>query len=152
MRNVMFLAAVLVACSKAETPAADTGVAAAASVAPTPLTAADIAGNWSGTSMTEGSDSVVNRWTAVRVSDSTGKLAMQGAKDSIPYTVTYAADSMVATSAAHADPAAPRGPKVVFRSVGRLRDGRLVGTSTTTLAAKPDSVVGRTRWEATKAP
>ena len=152
MRKVMLLAAPLIACSKAETPATDTAAATAVSAAPAPLTAADLAGNWSGMSRMEGSDSVVSRWTAVRVSDSTGKLAMQGSKDSIPYTMTYSADSMVATSAAHVDPTAPKGPKVVFRSVGRLSDGKLTGTSTTTLAAKPDSVVGRTRWEATKAP
>ena len=59
---------------------------------------------------------------------------------------------MTATSAPYANPADAKAPKITFRSVGRLKDGKLVGTSMNMLADKPDSVVSRGRWEATKMP
>ena len=64
MRPIMLLApiALLVsACAKSDTPAADTGAAMA--MAPMMMMEADVAGSWTGTSMPEGSDSVVARWT-----------------------------------------------------------------------------------------
>ena len=153
MRKLFFLAVAVVACTKAETPKADT--VAAAPPPPAKLTAADVAGNWSGTSKMEKSDSVLNKWIAVHVTDSTGKLVIEGSKDSIAYTMKYDADSMIATSSPYPMPMpkkGQKGPKVTFRSVGWLKDGKLTGTSTVMLAAKPDSVVQRTRWEATKTP
>jgi hypothetical protein len=155
MRKGIILLVAAVACAKTETPAADTAAPAAAPVPapPAPLTAADVAGTWTGTSMAEGSDSVTSRWTVVRVTDSTSKFIAQGSKDSVDVVLRYDADSMIATSAPYTDPAAPKGtPKVTFRSVGRLKDGKLVGNATVMLASKPDSVVARSRWEATKAP
>ena len=152
MRKVMLLVVVLVDCSKAEAPPADTAAMAPAP-APAMLTAADVAGTWSGTSMAETGDSVTGRWTVTRVSDTEARLVFEGSTDSVTYAMTYDADSMMATSQPFADPAAPKGSgNVVVRSVGRLRDGKLVGTSTTMAAAKPDSVIARGRWEATRVP
>jgi hypothetical protein len=60
---------------------------------------------------------------------------------------------MISASKAYNDPGLPKGaPKVMFHSVARLKDGKLVGTSTIVLASKPDSVVGKGNFEATKAP
>jgi hypothetical protein len=33
-----------------------------------------------------------------------------------------------------------------------MKEGKLVGTATLMLASKPDSVLGKSTWEATKAP
>ena len=96
-------------------------------------------------------DSVTNRWTTMQSSDSTGKLVYENSKDTVTYSVVYDADSMIATSKPFARPSAPK-TRVVFKSVGRLKDGKLVGTTTTMLASKPDSVLSRGRWEATKKP
>ena len=150
MRKLVFLAAALVACSKAETPAADSTTAMAP--APAALTAADVAGSWKGVNMGETSDSVTSRWTTVRMDDKSGTLTVDGQKDAISYTTVFDADSMVATSAPYANPADAKAPKLMFRSVARMKDGKLVGTSATMLADKPDSVVARGRFEATKAP
>lgn len=154
MRKIALLAAafVVVGCAQEEAPATDSVATAAAPAAPAALTPADLAGTWAGETKAAGTDSVVNRWTAIRTDDASGKIVMQGATDSIPYTVTYDADSMVATSAPFTDPANPNGPKVTFRSVGRLVDGKLVGTSATMLADRPDSVVSRGNWTATRQP
>ena len=101
--------------------------------------------------MAETKDSVTNRWTSIRDTDSTSKLVFENAKDTVMYSVVYDADSMVATSKPYASPSDPK-TRVVFLSVGRMKDNRLVGTVVTTLASKPDSVIARSRWEATKKP
>lgn len=154
MRTLLLAAAILVAgCAKADTPAIDTtAVAPPPPAAPAKLTAADVAGTWHGESKADGKDSVVAKWTIVRSTDSTGKLIYEGSKDSVAFSTTYDADSMIATSVAYANPRTPRGPRVTFRSVGWLKDGKLAGTSATLLASKPDSVLGRGTWEATRAP
>ena len=154
MRKVFLLTLAVVACSKAETPATDTAATAAVPTpaAPAALTPADMRGTWNGTSKREGSDSTTT-FTVVSTSDSTGKIVFGTSKDSVPFTTKYDADSSIVTSAAYKDPTMPKNaPKVMFRSIGRLKDGKLVGTANLMLATKPDSVVGKSTWEATKAP
>lgn len=149
MKKAMLLAALLVACGPKEEPATDTAATAAAPVA---LTATDIAGTWNGVTMAEGSDSVLARWTVVSPTGMESKGVMEGTTDSVAYTHTFDADSFVATSGPYADPTLPGKPQVISRVVGRLLAGKLAGTESTALASKPDSVLMRTRWEATRAP
>ena len=86
-------------------------------------------------------------------SDSTGKFVFAGSKDSIATMTKFDGDSLIVTSVSYKDPTLPKNaPRVTFRSVGRLKDGKLVGTAAVMPAAKPDSVVTRVTWEATKAP
>ena len=154
MRKVLLLAVAVVACSKAETPATDTGAAAAPPppAAPAALTAADVGGTWNGTAKREGTDSVTT-FTVVNISDSTGKFVPGGSKDSVSTTSKFDSDSVIVTSASYKEPGAPKNaPLVVFRSVGRLKDGKLVGVATVMPAAKPDTVLFRVNWEATRAP
>ena len=155
MRKIMLLAAplLLVACKKEEPAKTETAAAAAVTPpAPANLTAADISGTWKGMTKPETGDSVLNRWTVVSVNDSTSKFVMEGSKDSVVTKVALSADSMIATSAPHMDPAVSKKSKVVFVAVGHLKDGKLSGTSAVHLADKPDSVLMRSRWEATRAP
>lgn len=149
MKKAMLLAAFAVcACAKSETPKADSPAVAAG---PAPLSAADVAGTWNGTTMAEMSDSVLSRWT-VTGDGMNGKWIPEGSKDSVATTTAYDADSMIVTSAPYKDPLTKGSPTVTFRSVGRLTGGKLVGTAAVMLASKPDSVVNRVRWEATRAP
>ena len=154
MRILAILTVVaLVACSKGDTPAVDsTAMTSTMAAAPAPLTAADVDGSWNGVSMGETSDSVTLRWTTKNIDGTTGTLMIEGQKDAITFTRTFDADSMIASSTPYANPADAKGPKLLFRSVGRLKDGKLVGTSANMLADKPDSVVSRGRFVATKAP
>jgi hypothetical protein len=156
MRKALLVAAVLTACSKAEAPKVDTATAAPA-VAPAPapapakLTAAALAGTWNGETKLEGKDSVVAKWTVVSLTDSTGTITYAGSKTKIPYSIKFDGDSMISTSQPYVEPNT-KGPKQVFRAIGWLKDGKLSGHSTATLASKPDSVVGRVTWTASKAP
>jgi hypothetical protein len=157
MRKLLLVTAVLAACSKAEAPKADTTTAMAAAAAPAPppapakLTAADLAGTWNGETKLEGKDSVVSRWTVVNVTDSTGTLTYAGSKTKVPYSITFDGDSMSSTSQPYVEPNT-KGPKQVFHAIGWLKDGKLSGHSTATLASKPDSVLARATWTASKAP
>ena len=155
MRKVFLIAAIVVACAKKEAPPADTATPAPPPPPPPPpaLTAADVKGTWNGTAKREG-DTTAVALTFTSVTDSTGKLTFAGSKQSVDFTSKYDADSVVAMSMKpYNDPAMPKGsPKVMFRSVGRMKDGKMVGTAALMLASKPDSVVGRSNWEATKAP
>lgn len=154
MRKSMLLAAlIVVACSKEEAPATDSAATAAPPpAAPAALTPADLAGTWTGTIKGDG-DTTVTRFTVVSAGDSAGKFIAEGSKDSVAFTTRYDADSMIATSVAYKEPSMPKGsPQVMFKSVGRLRDGQLVGTSALVVASKPDSVLRRSTWEATRAP
>jgi|SRR5688572_24689207 hypothetical protein len=152
MRKVLLVAVAVVACSKAETPAADTAAAAPPPpAAPAVLTAADVRGTWNGTGKREGSDSAIT-FTVMNTTDSTGKIVFSNG-DSTTTVTRFDADSMIVTSGPYNDPSAPKGaPKVTFRSIGRLQDGRLVGVAAVSPAAKPDTVVSRVNWEATRAP
>ncbi len=153
MRKLLVLAFALAACSKAETPAVDSTAMAPAMAAPAALTAADVNGSWNFAGMGETSDSITGRWTTVNVDDTSGVLTPEGSTEQIPFKRVFDADSMIVTStAAYTNPADANGPKLMFRSVGRLKDGKLMGTSATMLADKPDSVVQRGRWEATRVP
>jgi len=149
MKKVILLAAVLFACAKKEEPAPDTAALAAG---PPPLTAADLAGTWNGTAMAETSDSVLFKFTVWSPAGTDSKTLVEGQKDTVAVTHMISGDSVVATSAPHVDPTLPGKPTVVFRAVGRMMGGKIVGNSTVMLASKPDSVLARSRVELTKAP
>jgi len=153
MRKVFLLALIVAACAKKE-PAPDTTTPAAPPPPPPPpaLTAADITGTWNGTSKREG-DTTTATFTVKSTSDSTSTVTFAKTKVTVNVSNKLDADSLIATSKAYTDPTLPKGtPKVTFRAVGRMKDGKLVGTTTLMLASKPDSVVGKANWEATKAP
>lgn len=153
MRKAILLAALLVACAKPETPPSDTAAAAVAPAPPPKLTAADFAGTWTGESKAVGSDSVTSKWVIKSTSDSTGALTYAGTTTTVAYTTRFDGDSAMARSAAFVPPSAKKGaPKVQFQSVARVVGGKLVGTVATVLAAKPDSVIARGTFEATKTP
>lgn len=154
MRKVFLLAALVVACAKKEAPPADTAAPAPPPPPPPPaaLTPADLKGTWNATAKREG-DTTTTAFSFTSVTDSTGKLTFTKTKQTVDFSVKYDADSTIATSKPYNDPALPKGaPKVTFRSIGRMKDGKFGGTATLNLASKPDSIVARSTWEATKAP
>lgn len=149
MKKAILLAAFLFACAKKDEPAPDTAAMAAG---PPPLTAADLAGTWNGTAMAANSDSVLFTFTVWSPTGMDSKTLMQGQKDTVAVTHMISGDSLVATSAPYVDATMKGKPTVMFRAVGHLMGGKLMGTATVMLASKPDSVLGRNRWEMSKAP
>lgn len=141
-------ALILTACSQQEAPPVDSSAAAAA---PAMLMASDLAGTYAGVSMAMDSDSILSRWTVVSPTGMGGMLVMDGSTDSIPYTTTYDADSVMIVTT-YPDPSLPGSPEVTFRGVGRMVGNKLVGTGVTTLTSNPDSVISRERIESTRVP
>ena len=151
MRKTLLVAAILAACAKSETPA-DTTPAPAPPLPPA-LSAADIAGTWHGTSRIAGSDSVTAKWTVTTTSDSTGTLTYEGSATSIAFASHISGDSVMIASEPFTQPGAKKGaPKVIFSSVGRVQDGKFIGTSIVSLADNTDSVVSVRTFEATRTP
>ena len=161
-RAGLLIAAVsVVACAKNETPKADTAApaaaaAAAAPTAPAAVTAADMVGTVSGKVMMENSDSVVSTFVCTTAAGGSVSKCVNAAtpKDTVDYTYTLSgADSVSWTSAAHVPPApakGPKPPKQIDHVVGRLSGNKWTGTIVSVLASKPDSVLGKVKWEATK--
>jgi hypothetical protein len=159
MRNgrLLIAAVAVVACAKTETPKADTAApaAAAAPAAPAAVTTADLVGTVNGQVMAENADSVLSKFTCVTSATGNVSKCVNSAapKDTTAYTYTLSgADSVMWTSDAHTPPVPPKSPKVIDHVTGRLSASKWTGTIVTVLASKPDSVLSRTRWEATKAP
>ena len=165
-RRPAFLLAALTtsvaACARgdrgADTAAVDTtttapaAVASAAAPAATSLTAADVAGEWAGTSYAEMGDSVTGRWHIKTRTDSTAVFTFDDTKRTIDYKTTIAGDSLVAVSAPYTPPGAPaNAPKLTFHAIGRLYGDTLRGVTHIMSAAKPDSLVSSSRGVATRA-
>lgn len=149
MKKAWLLAAFVIACGPREEAATDTAAMAAG---PAALTATDLAGTWTGVIMAETGDSALARFTVISPTGMDSKTVLEGQTDTVNVTHTIDADSVVAVSAPHKDMMLPGNPEVTWRAVGRMIGGKLVGTSTTMLASKPDSILGRSRFEMTKSP
>ena len=157
MRNARLLIAAfsVVACAKSESAKPDSAAAAAAAAvpaAPPAVTAADMAAPVSGKVMPQNSDSVLFTFSCTGASGNTTKCVGSNApKDTITYTYTLSgADSVMFESAPFTPPTPPKSPKVVNHVVGHLSGNKWTGTAFGVLAAKPDSVLQRYRWEGTK--
>lgn len=150
MRRAILLTAVLVACATNDAPEGDSAAAMTDTGGAT-LTADDVSGSWTGQSMMMDGDSVTGRWTIHTVTDSTAYLLLEGSTDTIEYVTTFDGDSLVAVSESYTAPDMPDTP-VTFRSVGRMEGDVLRGTVEIRLAANPDSVIARERWESRRSP
>lgn len=144
MRRYLLVLPLLIACAKAETPSADSAAAA-----PAALTDADFAGNWSGTLMPEGSDSVVANWSDVCGQGTCRLTTRENPKDTVTFTYVIEGDSARYNSTAHPDPAAG-GAMVTDGGVARVSGNQITGNGIVRLAERPDSIVFRYRFTGTK--
>lgn len=153
--TLLIVAASLVACAKSESAKTDSAAAmSAAPAAPAAVTAADIVGTVNGKIMPQNSDSVLATFTCTAPATGSVTRCVNSAapKDTTNYAFTLSgADSVMFTSDPYTPPAPPKSPKLIDHVVGRLSGNKWTGTTVSVLASKPDSVVSRVRWEATKA-
>jgi hypothetical protein len=142
---IALVALAVVACAKSEQPAADTS---AMTAGPAPATEADITGTWTGETKLAGTDSVVARFTAVCGGGNCTTTSQESA-DTVRFAYTLEADSIHFVTPAYAD-ASMGGARVVQHTIARASGGSATGTGWTTLADKPDSVLVRTTFAATR--
>ena len=148
MRRLMLALPFLIACAGSETPPADS---AAMVAAPAVLTDADVSGTWTGTSMLEGTDSVVAHWTQVCAAGSCRGTSQEVPGDTVTSTYVLEADSTRGTSQPYVDKTMG-GITGIDNWVARISANQVTGTGIFTLASKPDSVLARYRFVGTKAP
>ncbi len=153
MRKILLLPLVLWACGGAkEAPPAE-----APAATPVALTAADVVGSYTGTTMANGTDSVLSTWTSVGMTNAEGglegKLVNTAApNDTVSFTGTLSADSVIWASAPFTPPGAAAGsPQLKWIAVGRAAGNAWTGTAVTMIAAT-DSVVQNSHWTATRTP
>ena len=147
MRRYLLVLPFLIACSRAETPSADSAAAA-----PAMATDADFAGNWSGTLNVEGDTAAVSaHWSDVCGQGTCRLTTTENPKDTVTFTYVIEGDSARYSAAAHPDPAAG-GAMVTDAGVARASGGQITGSGAVRLADKPDSVVYRYRFTGTRNP
>jgi hypothetical protein len=146
MRRYLLLLPLLVACAKKEAPPADSAAAAM----PPALTDADVAGNWSGSIMAQGSDSVIGTWSDQCGAGTCRLVGSMAPKDTVTFTYTLQGDSLSYSAPAHMDPQAKA--MVTDAGAAHIAGGQITGSGIVRLADKPDSVVMRYRFTGTKQP
>ena len=127
-RSVMMCLVVLAACSRGETPAADSP--AAATPAPAALTTADVAGTWDAEGMPMGKDTVVVRFTMTNSDTGSGTWITFPSGLKVQNTARQVSgDSMVSETGPFKSQVRNGMNVASTRTVLRMKDGKLVGTT-----------------------
>ena len=138
-----------------EAPAAATASpadAAPAEAAPATLSLADLAGTWKVHSVVEGNDKVTLDYDLVATGERSGWTINRSGRDPIPVRVVAVdADSLV-TEAGPFESLIRKGVQVQSRTVMRMEDGKLKGTTTAHYKVSTADSVTRLSIEATRAP
>lgn len=158
MRRVVFLcctAFAVVGCARSdETPAtADTAAGTvAATAAPTPISLADVAGRWTVRATPETGDTtaVVSQLNAG--ADTTGWTMTLPNRPPVATRVVLVSGDSIVTENGPYESVLRKGVQVRTRSVMRLRDGKLIGTTVATYSTAGADSVLRLRTEATRTP
>ena len=156
MRRIVLCccAVALVGCSKPkEEPAVDaTAAVPETPAAPAPIALADIAGKWSVRTMAESGDSTLVTYDMVASSDTSGWSINFPKRKPVPVRVVAVDGDSVVTEAGPFESALRKGIKVSTRSVSRIQDGKLVGTTVAHYATSGADSVRNLRFEGTRAP
>lgn len=127
----------LAGCSGSEGKPADNAASGAAPA--TPLEA--VAGKWTMHTMGPTSDSVLLTFELVASADPTGWSFRFPGREPVPVRIVAAEGDSVVSEAGPYESALRPGVQVTTRSVMRLKDGELVGTTEAVYAGGPDSVL-----------
>ena len=156
MRQLMLCccAIALVGCNKPkeEPPMESTAAAPETPAAPAPIALADIAGKWSVRTMAESGDSTLVTFELVASGDTSGWSETFPKRKPVPIRVVAVDADSIVTEAGPFESVLRKGVKVTSRTVNRLQDGKLVGTTTAHYATSGADSVRNLRFEGTRAP
>ena len=144
----------LVGCNKPkEEPAMESTAAVPETpAAPAPIALADIAGKWTVRTMTETGDSTLVTFEMVASADSSGWSFNFPKREPVPVRIVAVDGDSIVTEAGPFESVLRKGVKVTSRTVNRLQDGKLVGTTTAHYATSGADSVRNLRFEGTRAP
>lgn len=146
MRRLALLcsAILFVACTKAENPPADTGMAVApepAPAPPAPISLAAVAGKYDVTGKNEAGDSTLVTYVLTATADTTGWSITFPNRKPIPLRIVSVAGDSIVMDGGPYESAIKKGIMVTTNTVQRLENGKLVGRTVAHYATKgPDSV------------
>lgn len=152
MRKLLLLPLVLWACAGEKAPPMDD----AAMAAPAALSAADVVGNYTGETMTEGTDTLTY-WTSMAMTNAegalVGELVQQAAPDmAVPMVGEISGDSVIWVGGPFTPiGAAADAPQMMWKAVGRATGNTWNGTVVWMMAGS-DSVTQSGTWTATRTP
>jgi hypothetical protein len=149
---------VLVGCAKSEqqqpkdttAEAAPTSTAAPTPPPPAGISLADVAGKWSMATMNEKGDSTLVKYELVATGDTTGWTFNFPKRKPVPAHVAVSGDSIIIDAGPY-ESVLRKGVKVTTHGVGRLQDGKLVGTTVAHYATHGADSVRNLRFEGTRA-
>ena len=146
MRRLALLSSIIVAvaCTKAESPPADTGMAAAPAPAPAPAAAPislkDVAGKYTVTGKNEAGDSTLLTYTLNAAADTTGWNIVFTNGQKVSQHVMVDGDSIIADAGPYPS-FLRKGQKVTTHTVFHVDNGKLVSRTVAHYDVKtPDSV------------
>jgi hypothetical protein len=149
-------AVVLAGCGQSkDQPATDemADTAAAAPAAPAQIALADLAGKWTVRLMPESGDSALLTYDMVATADTSGWAFNFPKRKPVPLRVVAVDGDSVVTEGGPFESNLRKGVQVTMsRTVSRLQDGKLVGTTTAHYATTGPDSVAHFRFEATRAP
>jgi len=137
-------AIVFMACTKAETPPADTAAVAAVEPAPAPpapISLAAVAGSYDVTGKNEAGDSTLVTYVLTATADTTGWSITFPNRKPIPLRIVSVAGDSIVMDGGPYESAIKKGIMVTTNTVNRLENGKLVGRTVAHYATKgPDTV------------
>ncbi|MFN2567695.1 MAG: hypothetical protein ABR499_22095 [Gemmatimonadaceae bacterium] len=158
MRRFAFIscctAIAVLACARSDDAATDTatGAVAATATPPATISLADVAGRWTVRAVPETGDTtaVVSQLNAS--ADTSGWTMTLPNRPPVPTRVVAVAGDSIVTENGPYESVLRKGVQVRTRSVMRLRDGKLVGTTVARYSTTGADSVLRLRTEATRTP
>jgi hypothetical protein len=144
----------VVGCSKAADKPADAtlGEAPAMEKAPAAISLADVAGTWKIRSTVDGSEGTAVSYDLVATADPSGWSIKFPDREPIPVRVVAAEGDSIVTESGPFESVLRKGVQVNTRVVSRLRDGKLVGTTTARYQVSGPDTLARLSFEGTRAP
>ena len=158
VRSCCFAVMVLGCGKAADRPADATGeapaaaTAAPAEAAPATLSLADLAGTWKVHSVVEGNDNVTLDYDLVATGDRSGWTINRAGRDPIAVRVVAVDGDSIVTEAGPFESLIRKGVQVQSRTVMRMENGKLKGTTTAHYQVSTADSVTRLSIEATRAP
>ena len=143
---------VLLSCAKPKPqPAVDTTAVAPPPPAPAPISLADVAGKWTVRVMPQMGDSTLTTYELNATADPAGWMMILPKRKPMALKVSVAGDSIITDMGPFAS-VLRKGVQVTTHGVMRLRDGKLVGTTTAHYASKGPDSLRVLRQEGTRMP
>ena len=143
-RFALLVPLAFVACTKAETPATDTGMAAApepAAAAPAPVSLSSVAGKYKATGKNEAGDTTLLSYDLDATDTTKWTIQFSDRKDPIAQRITSVSGDSIVMEAGPYPSTLRKGVMVSTTTVYRVQDGKLIGRTVARYNTKgPDTV------------